>query len=304
MQHWHSARMSITVTLAPALRDWLAGNLARGTSPAAMIEALVARQFEPRVAQGLIAAFVDAQAAGLPLPQHSVELGIELPAYDYGTPRIAAGNVIDAAGHAARVLLRLVQPVIVTLEGVLSGTECERLIALARPRLSRSTVLDPSTGTNAVADYRNSDGMFFGLGENPFIAELDRRVSVLMNCPIENGEGLQVLRYGTGGYTAPHFDFLIPSSAHNSQSIARSGQRVSTLIVYLNDVAEGGETVFPQVGLAVTPRQGNALYFEYANDRLQVDPRSLHAGAPVLRGEKWVVTKWMRQRRFAPEPGP
>ena len=103
MQHWHSARMSITVTLAPALRDWLAGNLARGTSPAAMIEALVARQFEPRVAQGLIAAFVDAQAAGLPLPQHSVELGIELPAYDYGTPRIAAGNVIDAAGHAARV---------------------------------------------------------------------------------------------------------------------------------------------------------------------------------------------------------
>jgi prolyl 4-hydroxylase len=119
-----------------------------------------------------------------------------------------------------------------------------------------------------------------------------------MNTPLENGEGLQVLRYGPGARTEPHFDFLIPSNASNRASIARSGQRTSTLIVYLNDVAAGGETVFPEVGLNVSARQGNGLYFEYANSRGQVDRRSLHAGAPVAEGEKWVVTKWVRERRF------
>lgn len=111
---------------------------------------------------------------------------------------------------------------------------------------------------------------------------------------------MQVLRYRTGGHTAPHFDFLIPSNAANSESIARSGQRISTLIVYLNDVTEGGETIFPAAGLAVVPRRGNALYFEYTNSRQQVDQWTLHASAPVVSGEKWVVTKWMRARRFVP----
>jgi prolyl 4-hydroxylase len=71
-------------------------------------------------------------------------------------------------------------------------------------------------------------------------------------------------------------------------------------MVYLNDVPGGGGTVFPEVGLSVSPRRGNAVYFEYANSRQQVDSSSLHAGAPVIEGDKWVVTKWMRSRRFVP----
>jgi prolyl 4-hydroxylase len=72
------------------------------------------------------------------------------------------------------------------------------------------------------------------------------------------------------------------------------------LIVYLNDVPNGGETVFPAIGLSVSPRRGNAVYFEYANSRQQLDGKSLHAGAPVIEGEKWALTKWMRTRRFVP----
>jgi prolyl 4-hydroxylase len=220
--------------------------------------------------------------------------------YEYETARIAAGNVLRARGREFRVLQRLQRPVVATVEQLFSPGECQRLIAQALPRLRRSTVVDPLTGTNAVADYRESEGMFFRLREDPFIAELDERVSAVMGCPVEHGEGLQVLRYGTGGHTAPHFDFLTPSNAANSESIARSGQRISTLIVYLNDVTEGGETIFPAAGLAVVPRRGNALYFEYTNSRQQVDQWTLHAGAPVVSGEKWVVTKWMRARRFVP----
>jgi prolyl 4-hydroxylase len=291
--------MSITVALSTGLRNWITDNLRRGNSPTALIETLVGQKFEPRIARGLVDAFVSARAAGAPPPEHTVKLDMTAPEYQYETPRIAPGNAIRAADAEVRVLQRLERPVIVMLEGVLSAAECSDLIELARPRLRRSTVADPGTGTNTVADYRNSEGMFFRLGETALIERLDQRLSALMNGPVENGEGLQVLRYGAGGDTfAPHFDFLIPSNATNSDSIARSGQRLSTLIVYLNDVPQGGETVFPAVGLSVTPRRGNAVYFEYTNSHMQVDQKSLHAGAPVTQGEKWVVTKWMRARKF------
>ena len=68
--------------------------------------------------------------------------------------------------------------------------------------------------------------------------------------------------------------------------------------MYLNDVAEGGETTFPSIHLTVSPKKGSAVYFEYCNSRGQVDPLSLHAGQPVLQGEKWIATKWMRERKY------
>ena len=159
------------------------------------------------------------------------------------------------------------------------------------------------TGRDVVSDKRTSWGMFFRLEENDFIARLDRRLSLLMNLPLENGEGLQVLHYPTGAGSEPHFDYLQPTNAANRESVARSGQRVSTLVTYLNDVPAGGQTVFPALGWATSPLRGNAVYFEYGDDRGQVDPRSLHASAPVTQGEKWVVTKWMRQRRFVSAGG-
>ncbi len=182
----------------------------------------------------------------------------------------------------------------------MSPGECDELIALARPRLVPSTVVDPQTGQDVVAGYRNSLGMFFRPGESPLIARLDRRFAELMRLPVENGEGLQVLCYGEGGATAPHFDFVAPTNDANRASLARSGQRVSTLLIYLNDVPEGGQTIFPRAGWTIQPRRGSAVCFESCNRRGQLDPQSLHAGQPVLRGQKWVVTKWMRQRPFVP----
>ena len=62
----------------------------------------------------------------------------------------------------------------------------------------------------------------------------------------------------------------------------------------------GGETVFPQVDCSVVPQRGQALYFEYGNGTGRSDPASLHASAPVLAGEKWIATKWIRTQRFVP----
>ena len=292
--------MAINVRLSSELKDWITHNLNRGCAPAALVDSMVGQNFDPQIARGLVDAFVNARAEGTPPPEGSVNLDGSTPEYRYETPRLPAGNVIRTDDREIKVLQRLDRPVIALLEGVLSAQECAELTEMARPRLRPSTVVDPQSGADTIAQYRNSEGMFFRPGENELISRLDARIAQLMNIPAERGEGLQVLRYGPGGHTAPHFDFLIPSNPANVASINRSGQRVGTLMVYLNDVPRGGETVFPEIGLAVCPRQGNAVCFEYANSREQLDASSLHAGAPVIEGEKWAVTKWMRARKFVP----
>lgn len=292
--------MATNIRLSSELKTWITHNLHRGCQPADLVSSMVSQRFDPQIAHALIDAFVSAHAAGTPVTGDSIEIELDEPEYLYETPRLARANVIDAGDREVTVLLRLEQPALAVLGGVLSDDECQQLIELARPRLARSTVVDPLTGVNAAADYRNSEGMFFRPAESSFISRLDQRISRLMNAPVENGEGLQILRYGPGGHSAPHFDFLIPSNTANEASLTRSGQRMSTLIVYLNDVPQGGATAFPAIGLSVTPRRGNAVYFEYANSRQQLDGKSLHAGAPVIEGEKWAMTKWMRTRRFVP----
>ena len=105
-----------------------------------------------------------------------------------------------------------------------------------------------------------------------------------MNWPVENGEGLQILNYKVGGEYKPHFDYFPPGDPGSAVHLAKGGQRVSTMVIYLNDVEEAGETTFPDVGLSVTPKKGAAVYFEYCNSQNQVDPLTLHAGAPWQRG--------------------
>jgi prolyl 4-hydroxylase len=290
--------MAMVVNFSSELRTWILHNLERGCRPSALVGSMVEQSFEPQIARAMIDAFVRARDAGVEPPAGSLALDLPPPEYRYEAPRLAPGSVIPIPGRAVRVLTRTEQPVLAVLEGVLSAAECDDLIELSQPRLRPSTVVDPQTGEDTIAEYRDSHGAFFRLEETPFIATLDRRISQIMNCPLENGEGLQVLRYGPGAKTTPHFDFLIPSNPTNKASLVRSGQRVSTMVVYLNDVVSGGETVFPELGLSVSARKGNAVYFEYANTRGQVDYKSLHAGAPVAEGEKWAVTKWMRERRF------
>ena len=132
------------------------------------------------------------------------------------------------------------------------------------------------------------------------MSRIERRLAELMNRPLAHGEGLQLLHYRPGAGSAPHFDFLAPGNATNDASIARSGQRAASLVIYLNDVERGGETVFPEIGLAVTPRVGHAVHFEYLDRHGQVDLASVHAAAAVQAGEKWVLTKWVRDRPFVP----
>jgi prolyl 4-hydroxylase len=288
--------MASLVRFAPELGRWLTQNLDRGQPPQALVELMCQKGMEARAARAIVQAYLDARQGRRPPPLD----GIEMP--DDGAPasvaRLVPGTRIHAAGREILVHARAGDPVFATLGNVLDEAECRTLIEMARPRLKPSTLVDPLTGQDIVSDKRSSYGMFFRPGENDFIAGLDRRLCAVTKLPAENGEGLQVLHYPEDCGSEPHFDYLQPTNAANRESIARSGQRVSTLVTYLNDVPEGGQTVFPALRWAVSPLRGNAVYFEYCDEAGRVDPRSLHASAAVTQGEKWVATKWMRQRRF------
>ena len=293
--------MARVIRFAPQLGHWLTQNLDRGQQPAALVETMRQQGMEAHAAEAIVAATVDARLRGVAPPVDSIELADEELAKPVA--RLAPGTRIAAGDREIVVHMRTEDPVCATLGNVLDADECRTLIEMARPRLQPSTLVDLMTGQDIVSDKRTSWGMFFRLAENEFIARLDRRLSRVMNLPLDNGEGLQVLHYPTGAGSEPHYDYLQPTNAANRESIARSGQRVSTLVTYLNDVPAGGQTVFPALGFATSPLRGNAIYFEYGDDHGVVDPRSLHASAPVTQGEKWVVTKWMRNRRFVPASG-
>ena len=203
---------------------------------------------------------------------------------------------IDVDGHAVTVLCRMRKPDLVVLGGLLSAQECESLIALARPRLARSETVDTRTGASEVNAARTSDGMFFQRGENPLCQRIEQRIARLLGWPVDHGEGLQVLRYRPGAEYKPHYDYFDPSHPGTPAVLRRGGQRVATVVMYLNAPTRGGATVFPDVGLEVQPVQGHAVCFGYAAP----DPAtlSLHGGAPIIEGEKWVATKWLRERRF------
>jgi prolyl 4-hydroxylase len=292
--------MATLIRFSPELGPWLLQHLDQGQPPAAVVQAMADQGMAPEAAQAIVDAFVAARRAGRPVPRDSIELADAAPAYAYdaGPPIFRPGRSIVLPDRTVRVLARAERPLLAVLGQVVSPAECEELIALARPRLKPSTVVDPQTGHDVVTGLRSSFGMFFRPQENAFIARLDRRFAEIMNLPVAHGEGLQILHYPVGAHSTPHFDFLVPSNPANQASLARSGQRVSTLVTYLNEVEEGGETVFPEAGWAVSPQRGNAVYFEYGNRLGQLDHASLHASRPVLRGEKWVATKWVRQRPF------
>lgn len=290
--------MTLSVQFSADLRQWLLAHLERGTAPAALVQEMVAHRMELRAAQAIVDAFVLARKTGRPAPADSVPLPDPQTDYRPGPWRLPGDAVLDLGDRYVPVLSRLERPRVAVLENVFSAEECEQLIAAARGRLQPSTITDPKSGHNVVREHRSSEGMFFRLQESALLARLDARAAAVSSLPVENGEGFQILHYRPGAQNTPHFDFLLPAHAANQASLARSGQRVSTLIVYLNDVEGGGETTFPEVGLSVRPRRGNAVYFEYCDTLGGLDALSLHAGAPVSAGEKWIATKWMRERRF------
>ncbi|KAF8095530.1 hypothetical protein N665_0330s0012 [Sinapis alba] len=194
----------------------------------------------------------------------------------------------------------------------LTNEECEHLISLAKPSMKRSKVVDVKTKGSKDSRVRTSSGTFLKRGQDEIVEEIENRISDFTFIPVENGEGLQVLHYEVGQKYEPHHDYF--SDEYN---VRRGGNRIATVLMYLSDVVEGGETVFPAAkgnisdvswwnelsqcgrkGLSVLPKKRDALLFWSARPDATLDPSSLHGGCPVIKGNKWSSTKWFHFNEY------
>jgi prolyl 4-hydroxylase len=297
--------------LATDLQAWLRQCVAKGFSRDAIEQSLRATGYQREFARRAAAAAFEALgghkpaiAASVPAPaappMGDAPADRDLPAPHGTSSQIlaAAANSIEAGDRNVHILLALNSPRIVLFGDLLAPEECEALIEMSKGKLARSNVVNRQTGQYDVHPDRTSEGMYFQRGENELVARIEQRIAELTSCPVERGEPIQVLRYQPGGQYKPHFDYFDPSHAGNQQVLAMGGQRIATLLMYLNDVQAGGSTIFPEIGLDVLPRRGHAVFFAYADQEGRLDARTLHGGSPVSAGEKWIATKWLRQNDY------
>ncbi len=294
-----TARQAVT----PELRQWIIAQAQAGHPPDAVLQAMRASGWDEDVAiaamedtlQGFLAEH-RARLGGQPARPAPVEEVLP-PAVPVPDAAIADSPVwVDAGDRRVQVLMTMKLPRVIVFGGLLTDAECDAMIAAARPRLVRSETVVVDTGGSEVNDARTSRGMFFERGENAVCQRIEQRIAKLLNWPVVNGEGLQVLHYLPGAEYRPHHDYFDPAKPGTPAITARGGQRVGTLVMYLNSPKKGGGTTFPDVGLEIAPVKGNAVFFSY--DRPHPGTKTLHGGAPVIEGEKWVATKWLREREF------
>ena len=293
-------------SLAPDLQTWFRDMVKRGSDRDGLVRSLLTAGYQERYARDA----VEAAFKSLPVPPPPPTPQVQPAAVVESTPAIAGEaqtlsqqlvempNAIETGDRAIHMLLALTAPRIVLFGNLLSDEECEQMVELSRGKLARSSVVNNETGAYDIHPHRTSTGTYFNRGENELIRRIEQRIAELVQYPVENGEPIQILHYEPGGEYKPHFDYFDPKQPGNEQVLTQGGQRIATLIMYLNDVEAGGSTVFPEVGIDVLPRRGNAVYFAYCSENGTLDPRSLHGGSPVGAGEKWIATKWFRQGRY------
>ena len=270
-----------TQSVTPELREWIDAQARAGCGHHDILQAMHASGWEDAVAQAALAQLLPSPDALWPRP---------------GPDLHEAPSTLQLPDRRVQLLLSLRCPRLLLIGGFLSDDECEALVALSRPRLARSQTVDHASGGGEVNAARTSDGMFFERGEAPLVQRIEQRIAALLRWPVERGEGLQVLRYAPGAQYRPHYDYFDPAQPGSAALLKHGGQRVGTLLMYLRVPRRGGATVFPDAGLEVAPVKGHALFFGY--DRAHASTGSLHGGAPVIEGEKWVATKWLREGVF------
>lgn len=181
-------------------------------------------------------------------------------------------------------------PAVTLFPRLFTADECEYLRKLAEPLFTPSTVFD--SNRKLVRDpIRTSDGgTIHWLIEDPAVHALNRRLGAATGTSAEQGEAIQILRYRPGQQYHPHLDFVRASG----------NDRVLTALVYLNHDYGGGETCFVKTGLKVKGRKGDVLVFRNAAPDGGPDPMAEHAGLPVTSGTKYIASRWIREKRWAP----
>lgn len=224
--------------------------------------------------------------------RHEAAASTELPPGDWTAmrSRIPIAQRLQAPAAPGRFISA--NPIVHAVPDFASAAECQWLIAMAAPRLDRAGVYNNPTG---VDPGRTNEFAPFNFANGDIIVEVIRqRIANQLGAPLGCLEMSQVLHYGVGQEFVLHCDFLDPQFLR--EEIARNGQRVATVLIYLNEGFEGGQTSFPRLRIEHRGGTGDALVFGNVDAAGMPDPRTQHAGCPPTSGEKWVFSQWVRDR--------
>lgn len=178
------------------------------------------------------------------------------------------------------------------IDGFLTGAVCDFLIERGRGGLAPAATLERGPDgerTRTVSEHRTNSALALGLVEGGVLmALIAERIARALKVPSAVFEAPQLFHYATGQEFRPHIDYIEGAAT----------QRIATFLVYLNDDFEGGETWFPLADLKAKPPRGGAVYFANVDLENQPDPNSLHAGTAPTRGEKWLLSQWIRDKPY------
>ena len=172
----------------------------------------------------------------------------------------------------------------------LDARQCAVLIRLIDQNRRPSTLLSDNPDKN----FRTSDSCDMDRW-SPDVRPIDESIAALLGIDPNQGETMQGQRYAPGQQFRAHHDYFHEGESYYAEVSRQGGQRTWTAMIFLNDVAEGGATWFPQAGVKVAPKRG--LLLAWNNMSLDGSPndKTLHEGMPVVDGVKYIVTKWFRE---------
>lgn len=184
------------------------------------------------------------------------------------------------------------------LRDFLSDEECAALIALIDKDREPSRLLAPTDDP----EFRTSESCNLDT-HHPAVRAVERKIAGLTGIDPDYGETIQGQRYAVGQQFKPHHDFFFTTEPYWPEQERHGGQRTWTAMMFLNAVEEGGQTQFPDAQVRIAPRRGNLLVWNNLDALGAPNMASRHQGLPVLAGVKYVITKWYRERPWAPGPG-
>lgn len=281
----HARPHDATPKLDDKWHAWIAENIERKASNLDILNELLRNKFPVDD----IKAAMGKHYPGL--PEERVK-GI-LPGVDYKA--MCEVRITDPArSPAKRFDTKLIQ--VYTLEDFMTPAECDHFAALINQQLRPSTVSAPSKDDGYDGTFRTSSTSDLSLLTDPLIAEIDRRISEALGVGLGYSEPIQAQKYEVGQQFKAHTDFFEPNTDEYEKHASVLGNRTWTFMVYLNDGMHGGATRFMNINHAFTPRKGMAVIWNNRNKDGTVNYNAIHAGEPVEVGEKYVITKWFRER--------
>jgi len=180
------------------------------------------------------------------------------------------------------------------IENFLNNEECDKLIQ----NINSSNLLDSQTininEKNVVNSFRTSKTCHFEYTD--FINNIDTRICKTIGINNRFAEKMQAQKYVIGQEFKLHTDYFDNDILSKNDSI--KSQRTWTFMVYLNDMPDessGGHTCFPYAYLSFQPKRGMAIIWNNLN-KGNVNIFSHHQGMPILKGEKYIITKWFREK--------